>query len=127
MTTEPRAFHIPIGSIKMSERRLMVSKFGINWDLVETQLADIPRLDDDPTDAEKIALAQAFARVVGPNERFALLYLAVKREMPTASERDIENHADEGDWVLDISPPAESEVSSSDPLPPPPSVENEPS
>lgn len=99
---DPRAFPIPFKSITMSERRLMASKFGINWDAIEAEMADIPRPDDqqNPTDAELIAAAKSFTKIVGPNERFALLFIAVKRQIPTATEAAMLAHADAGEWVL---------------------------
>jgi hypothetical protein len=117
----PRAFRLPLRSITMSERRLMVTKFGINWDVVEINLADIPRPADpeDPTEDEKIAAAKVFHQVIGPIEKFALLYLAVKRELPAAKEADIERHADAGEWVLDMSTATDDEAVAADPLPPP--------
>lgn len=127
--TEPRVFRLPLRSITMSERRIMASKFAVNWDLVEIDLGDIPQPADrdNPTDAEKRAVAKAFVRIIGPNERFALLYIAVKRELPAASEPEIAKRADAGEWVLDLGGPAEeAEVSSDGPLPPPPaSTSNE--
>lgn len=117
----PRIFSIPVRSITMSERRIMASKFGVNWDAVEVDLADIPRPEDpeNPTDAEKLAAAKAFTRIVGPNERFALLYIAVKRELPQATEREMEAKADAGEWVLSLSGGGEAEEDGAAPLPPP--------
>lgn len=100
----PRVFPLPFDSITMSERRIMASKFGVNWDAVELDLSDIPRPEDpeNATDDEKKAVAKGFTRVIGPNERFAMLFIAVKRQIPTASEAQIEQHADAGDWVLGL-------------------------
>lgn len=122
-TTEPpRVFALPFRSLTMSERRIMASKFGVNWDAIEVDLADIPRPDDpdNPTQPERIAAAKAFTRAVGPNERFALMYIAVKREIPTATEKQIADRADAGEWVLsfDQAPPEEV-TADADPLPPP--------
>ena len=127
MTTEtPRAFALPFDSITMTERRMMASKFGVNWDAVEVDLADMPRpVDpDEPTQDEKMAIARVFTRAVGPNERFALLFCAVKRREPTATEAQILAKADTGEWVLSLSDDAEQEVAAdADPLPAPtPSV-----
>jgi 5'-deoxynucleotidase YfbR-like HD superfamily hydrolase len=124
MTTEDaptRAFAIPFRSITMSERRLMASKFGVNWDAIEVDMTDIPRPvdSDNPTEAEQIAAAKAFTKLVGPNERFALLFVAVKRQIPTATEAMILEHADAGDWVLQFSADEGEEAGGSDPLPPP--------
>lgn len=126
-TDDPRAFRLPLRSITMSERRIMASKFGVNWDAVEIDLGDIPQpVDrDDPTDDEKKAIAKAFVRIIGPNEKFALLYLAVKRQMPAATEAEIAKRADAGEWALDISGDPDPEVSTSDPLPPPAQTSNE--
>lgn len=131
-TDEPRAFRLPLRTMTMSERRIMASKFGVNWDAVELDMADsVPQPEDpeNPTEAEKRAAAKAFVRIVGPNERFALLYLAVKRELPTTSEAEIERRADAGEWVLDLTPEAQPvaaadpEVAGDGPLPPPSSSE----
>lgn len=123
MTTpaEPRAFNIPLRSLTMSERRQLVSKFGINWDVVEINLADMPRPADidNPTDDEKKAIAKVFHAVIGPIEKFALLYLAVKRELPHVTEAEVERRADAGEWVLDLSSDDKDEVVAADPLPPP--------
>lgn len=123
MTTEtPRVFALPFNSITMTERRMMASKFGVNWDAVEVELADMPSVADpaEPTQAEKIAIARVFTRAVGPNERFALLFCAVKRREPAATEAQILANADTGDWVLSLSDDAEQEVASdADPLPAP--------
>jgi hypothetical protein len=123
-TTEqvPRVFALPLRSLTMSERRIMASKFAVNWDAIEVDLADIPRPEDpdDPTQEERIAAAKAFTRAVGPNERFALLYIAVKREIPSASEKQIADAADAGDWVLSFDKATPEEVTAdADPLPPP--------
>lgn len=122
-TTEPeaRVFALPLRSLTMSERRIMASKFAVNWDAIEVDLADIPRPDDpdNPTQEERIAAAKAFTRTVGPNERFALLYIAVKREIPTASEKQIADRADAGDWVLSFDKATEEVTADADPLPPP--------
>jgi hypothetical protein len=100
--TGPRVFPIPFKTITMSERRMMASQFGINWDALEVDLVDIPKPADvdNPTDAEKIAAAKVFSRIVGPNEKFALLYIAVKRQLPAASMAEIEQRADSGEWIL---------------------------
>jgi hypothetical protein len=125
----PRAFRLPLRKLTMSERRIMASKFGVNWDAVEVDMADavpMPEDPDNPTEAEQRAATKAFVRIVGPNEKFALLYIAVKREIPTATEAEIVRHADAGDWVLDLSQDpdpvveaADPEVASAAPLPPP--------
>ena len=109
----------------MSERRLMVTKFAVNWDAIEVDLAGIPQPDDpeNPTDDEKLAAARAFTRIVGPIERFALLFLAVKRELPAATMSEIERRADAGEWALDVSPDSD-EGSTTDPLPPPTTAES---
>ena len=128
MTTEtPRAFALPFDSITMTERRMMASKFGVNWDAVEVELADMPRpVDpDEPTQEEKMAIARVITRAVGPNERFALMWCAVKRQEPTATEAQILANMDTGEWVLSTSDEtAEQEVAAhADPLPAPtPSV-----
>lgn len=118
--SDTRTFKLPLRSITMSERRIMVTKFGVNWDAVEVDLSEIPQPVDreNPTEDEKRAAAKAFTRIVGPIEKFALLYIAVKRQLPTATEKEIETHADAGTWALDISPESD-EVVTGDPLAPP--------
>lgn len=123
-TTEPerRAFRIPLQSVSMSERRILASKFGINFDVLQVDLAGIPKPEDpdNPTEAEQMAMYREFSRVVGPNEKFALLYLGVKRQIPTASVAQVEEKADAGEWVLDLSDePSDDEVAAGVPLPPP--------
>lgn len=119
---EPRAFPIPFQSITMSERRIMASKFGVNWDAIEVEMSDIPRPADqaNPTDDEAVAAAKVFTRLVGPNERFALLFIAVKRQIPTATEASILEHADRGEYVLRFTPDDDTaEEAGLDPLPAP--------
>lgn len=117
---EPRVFPIPLNSITMSERRLMASKFAVNWDAVEVELADVPQPADrdDPTQEEKLAAAKVFTRIVGPNEKFALLFVAVKRQLPAASEAEIVKHVDAGEWILSLSADDDEEADES-PLPAP--------
>ena len=117
---EPRVFALPFKSITMSERRLMVTKFGVNWDAVEVEMVDIPKPADadNPTQSEQIAAAKVFTRIVGPVEKFALLYIAVKREEPAATEAKIEAKADSGEWVLSFTDPLD-DVEGGVPLAPP--------
>lgn len=118
---EPRGFRIPLQSVTMSERRILASKFGINFDVMQVDLAGIPQPEDaaNPTAEEERAMYREFSRVIGPNEKFGLLYLAVKRKIPTASVADVEKHADSGEWVLDLSDEPADEVAADVPLPPP--------
>lgn len=119
--TEPRVFPIPLQSITMSERRLMASKFGVNWDAIEVELADMPRPEDpdNPTDAEKLAAAKVFTRIVGPNEKFALLFIAVKRKQPTTSEAEIVKRVDAGEWSISLSDESDDGEVPAGPLPAP--------
>lgn len=122
---EPRVFVLPFQSITMSERRMMATKFAINWDAIEVEMSDIPRPADEanPTDEEAVAAAKVFTRLVGPNERFALLYVAVKRQLPAESEASILEHADRGEYVLAFTAPDDDDVTGEgaglDPLPAP--------
>ena len=121
ITEDPRPFALPFGSINMTERRIMASKFGVNWDAIEVDLSDIPKPEDpeNATDDEKVAVAKAFTRIIGPNERFAMLFTAVKRQIPTATEAEISKRADSGEWVLSIGDDAEEVAGEGDPLPAP--------
>lgn len=121
MTDAPRVFHIPFRSITMSERRLMATRFGVNWDAVEIDLVDVPRPDDpdNPTDAEKIAAAKAFSRIVGPNEKFALAFVAARRELPSVAVSEVERRFDAGDWALSFGGDVDDEGDDPAPLPPP--------
>lgn len=134
MTTpdvSPRAFRIPLKSLTMSERRILASKFGINWDVIEIDMSDIPAPadPDNPTTEEQKRIVREFMRLVGPNEQYALLYLAVKRELPHVTEAEIERHADAGEWMLDMSPERADQSDESEdgagPLPPPPNSSTE--
>jgi len=100
----PRAFSFPFGSINMTERRIMAKLFGVNWDAIEIDLAEIPKPEDpdDITYAEKVALAKALTKVIGPNERFAMLFTAVKRQLPASTEAEILKRADAGEWALSL-------------------------
>lgn len=126
-TDEPRAFPLRLRSLTMTERRIMASKFAVNWDAVELDMSEVPQPEDreHPTDAEKLAIAKAFVRIIGPNEQFALLFTAVKRQLPAATEAEIARRADAGEWVLDLSEADKTEVPAADPLPPPPTTSNE--
>jgi len=119
-TDSPRAFALPFGSINMTERRIMAKLFGVNWDAIEVDLSDIPKPEDpdDVTDAEKVAVAKAFTRIIGPNERFAMLFTAVKRQLPTSTEAEIAKRADSGEWVLSVGDDEEV-AAGADPLPAP--------
>lgn len=119
-TTEPRVFPIPFHTITMSERRLMATKFGVNWDAIEVELSELPRPADidHPTDEEAIAAAKAFTRLVGPNERFALMFIAVKRELPAATEAEMLQRADAGEWAISFTADTEEDATGS-PLPAP--------
>lgn len=121
MDNEQTVFSIPLASITMSERRLMATKFGVNWDAVEVELADIPKPEDpdDPTAAEKLAAAKVFTRIVGPNEKFALLYVAVKRKKPAATEAEIVKRVDAGEWAISLAAESDDEVADTAPLPAP--------
>lgn len=118
---EPRVFPIPLNSITMSERRLMASKFAVNWDAVEVELADVPQPADrdDPTQEEKLAAAKVFTRIVGPNEKFALLFIAVKRKQPTTSEAEIVKRVDAGEWSISLSDESDDGEVTAGPLPAP--------
>lgn len=100
--TEQRTFTLPIGSLTMSERRIMASKFGVNWDAIEVDLTEMPRHEnpDELSEDDKREIARFFTRIIGPNERFALLYVAVKRVLPAATEAEIERRADAEEWLL---------------------------
>lgn len=115
-STEEREFRLGL-DLPMSERRILASKFGVNWDSIEIDLSEVPKPEDpgNPTDAEKIALARAFTRIIGPNERFGLLYLAVKRQMPATSMAEIERKADAGVWTLALGDDAEDSGAPLDP------------
>ena len=120
MTTtdgEEREFRLPL-DLPMSERRVLASKFGVNWDSIEIDLSEIPKPEDpdNPTDTEKVALARALTRIIGPNERFGLLYLAVKRQIPSATMAEIERNVDLGKWTLALGDASEDAAA---PLAPP--------
>lgn len=101
----------------------MVREHGVNWDVVQIELAETPRpvVEGNPTDAEKLAAAKAFYAAVGPVEQFALACVAVRRTIPDVAVVELEQRIDAGEWVLDLrlGGTEAGEGGASDPLPPP--------
>lgn len=116
---EQREFGLDLASITQSERRYLAREHGVNWDVKQIDLRDIPRPADPdaPTDEEGVAAARAFFEVIGPVEQFALLCVAVRRKIPDVTTAEVERRSDAEEWSLTLGKP---KGGASGPLPRPP-------